>query len=52
MGREATYALIPVIPCCGWIFWLVEVLWCTWDKPYQQCLHNKVGATVVVSAGR
>lgn len=50
LGREATYALIPVIPCCGSIFWLVNVLWCTWDKPYRQCLHDKVGKTVVVSA--
>jgi uncharacterized RDD family membrane protein YckC len=50
LGREATYALVPVVPCCGSIFWLINVLWCTWDKPYRQCLHDKVGNTVVVSA--
>ncbi|MDX6350835.1 MAG: hypothetical protein QOF84_5625 [Streptomyces sp.] len=50
LKREATYALVPIIPCCGSIFWLVNVLWCTWDKPYQQCLHDKAGKTVVVSA--
>jgi uncharacterized RDD family membrane protein YckC len=50
LKRESTYALVPIIPCCGSIFWLVNVLWCTWDKPYQQCLHDKAGKTVVVSA--
>ncbi|WP_127358673.1 RDD family protein [Actinacidiphila soli] len=49
LKREATYALVPIIPCCGSIFWLVNVLWCTWDKPYRQCLHDKAGQTVVVS---
>jgi uncharacterized RDD family membrane protein YckC len=23
-------------------------LWCLWDKPYQQCLHDKAAKTVVV----
>lgn len=50
LKRESVYALVPIIPCCGSIFWLVNVLWCTWDKPYQQCLHDKAGKTVVVSA--
>ena len=50
LKREATYALAPIIPCCGSVFWLVNVLWCTWDKPYRQCLHDKAGRTVVVSA--
>jgi uncharacterized RDD family membrane protein YckC len=50
LKREVTYALVPVIPCCGSVFWLVNVLWCLWDKPYRQCLHDKVGKTVVVAA--
>ncbi|MFE2429695.1 RDD family protein [Streptomyces sp. NPDC059373] len=50
LKRESTYALVPIIPCCGSIFWLVNVLWCTWDKPYRQCLHDKAAQTVVVSA--
>ncbi|MEU6342331.1 RDD family protein [Streptomyces sp. NPDC046977] len=50
LKREAVYSLVPVIPCCGSIFWIIEVLWCTWDKPYRQCLHDKAGQTVVVSA--
>jgi uncharacterized RDD family membrane protein YckC len=32
-------------------FWL-DGLWQLWDKPYCQCLHDKVGQTVVVKVGR
>ncbi|MFI9027379.1 RDD family protein [Streptomyces sp. NPDC053560] len=49
--RAAVYTLPEIIPCCGTIFWLLNVLWCTWDKPYQQCLHDKAARTVVVSTG-
>jgi uncharacterized RDD family membrane protein YckC len=48
--RAAVYALPEVVPCCGFIFWLINVLWCTWDRPYRQCLHDKAAKTVVVSA--
>ncbi|MER7027216.1 MULTISPECIES: RDD family protein [Streptomyces] len=48
--RAAVYTLPEIVPCCGFIFWLINVLWCTWDKPYQQCLHDKAAKTVVVSA--
>ncbi|KEF17404.1 hypothetical protein DF18_29935 [Streptomyces rimosus] len=48
--RAVVYTLPEIVPCCGFIFWLVNVLWCTWDKPYQQCLHDKAAKTVVVSA--
>ncbi|WP_399090346.1 RDD family protein [Streptomyces sp. BBFR2] len=47
--RAAVYTLPEIVPCCGLIFWLVNVVWCTWDKPYQQCLHDKAAKTVVVS---
>ncbi|AJT66826.1 RDD family protein [Streptomyces chattanoogensis] len=47
--RAAVYTLPEIVPCCGFVFWLVNVLWCTWDKPYQQCLHDKAAKTVVVS---
>ncbi|UNO41806.1 RDD family protein [Streptomyces sp. MST-110588] len=47
--RAAVYTLPEIVPCCGFVFWLVNVLWCTWDKPYQQCLHDKAVKTVVVS---
>ncbi|MGW2329087.1 RDD family protein [Streptomyces sp. NPDC001700] len=47
--RAAVYALPEIVPCCGAVFWLVNVLWCTWDRPYRQCLHDKAAKTVVVS---
>ncbi|MDX6350836.1 MAG: hypothetical protein QOF84_5626 [Streptomyces sp.] len=51
--RAAVYVLPGVLSaiCIGAIFWLLNVLWCTWDKPYQQCLHDKAAKTVVVQAG-
>jgi uncharacterized RDD family membrane protein YckC len=27
---------------------MLNVLWCLWDKPYRQCLHDKFADTVVV----
>ncbi|MET7934578.1 RDD family protein [Streptomyces sp. NPDC005322] len=48
--RAGTYALPEIVPCCGFIFWVINVAWCTWDRPYRQCLHDKVAKTVVVSA--
>lgn len=48
--RSVVYHLPPLVPCVGFLFWLVNVLFCTWDKPYQQCLHDKAGKTVVVAA--
>ncbi|MEU1627332.1 RDD family protein [Streptomyces sp. NPDC020096] len=47
--RAAVYALPPIVPCCGSLFWLINVLWLLWDKPYQQALHDKSAKTVVVS---
>jgi uncharacterized RDD family membrane protein YckC len=29
---------------------LIDALWCTWDKPRRQCLHDKAAATLVVRA--
>lgn len=47
--RAGAYALPQIVPCCGFVYWLVNILWCTWDRPYRQCLHDKAGKTVVVS---
>jgi uncharacterized RDD family membrane protein YckC len=33
-----------VIPLFSWL----DGLWQLWDKPFQQCLHDKVAGTVVV----
>ncbi|GAA0528813.1 MULTISPECIES: RDD family protein [Streptomyces] len=48
--RAGVYALPEIVPCCGFVFWLINVLWCTWDRPYRQCLHDKAARTLVVSA--
>ncbi|WP_165986526.1 RDD family protein [Streptomyces sp. YIM 98790] len=48
--RAAVYALPQLVYCLGQVFWLVNVLWCTWDRPYRQCLHDKAAKTVVVEA--
>lgn len=50
-GRAAVYALAPLVPCIGGLFALVNVLSLLWDKPYQQCYHDKAAKTVVVQAG-
>jgi uncharacterized RDD family membrane protein YckC len=44
--RAAVWDL-PGILCCGWQ--VVDALWCTWDQPYRQCLHDKAAKTVVVN---
>jgi uncharacterized RDD family membrane protein YckC len=44
--RAAVWDL-PAILCCGWQ--VVDALWCTWDQPYRQCLHDKAAKTVVVN---
>lgn len=51
-NRAAVYALPGVLGVIliGPLFWLVNSLWCTWDKPYRQCLHDKAARTVVVAA--
>ncbi|MBA0049576.1 RDD family protein [Streptomyces sp. AJS327] len=48
--RAALYSVPLLVPCLGFLFWLVNVLYCTWDRPYQQCVHDKAARTVVVEA--
>ncbi len=48
--RALIYQIPALVPCLGSLFWLINVLFCTWDKPYQQCLHDKGAKTVVVVA--
>ncbi|MEU5661975.1 RDD family protein [Streptomyces longwoodensis] len=45
MGRETFFFAAAVIPVLG----LLNPLWCCWDKPYQQCLHDKVADTMVIT---
>jgi uncharacterized RDD family membrane protein YckC len=35
---------------CGLPLQIVDCLWCTWDRPARQCLHDKLVQTVVVQA--
>ncbi|MFD0264457.1 RDD family protein [Kitasatospora indigofera] len=46
--RAALYGLPSAVYCLGSLFALVNVLWQLWDKPFQQCLHDKPAGTVVV----
>jgi uncharacterized RDD family membrane protein YckC len=39
-----------MLGACGWPVFLVNVLWCVWDRPAQQCLHDKAVRTIVVVA--
>jgi uncharacterized RDD family membrane protein YckC len=50
--RAAVYALpgLLIVVLIGPLFWLLDSLWCTWDRPYRQCLHDKAAKTVVVAA--
>jgi len=47
-ARAGVYAGPQAVYCIGSLFSLVNVLWHLWDKPYQQCLHDKAAKTVVV----
>lgn len=46
-GRAAVYTL-PSVLCCGlWV--VIDGGLCLFDKPYQQCVHDKTVRSVVVS---
>jgi uncharacterized RDD family membrane protein YckC len=42
------YVVAIFVPFFSWI----DGLWQLWDKPFQQCLHDKVAQTVVVKVNR
>lgn len=42
------YIVGAFVPLFSW----VDGLWQLWDKPFQQCLHDKVAQTVVVRVNR
>ncbi|MEU1423500.1 RDD family protein [Kitasatospora sp. NPDC005751] len=46
--RSAVYGLPQAVYCVGSVFSLVNVLSLLWDKPLQQCFHDKAAKTVVV----
>jgi len=39
-----------LFPILGVPLLLLDSLWCTWDKPYKQCLHDRSARTAVVRA--
>ncbi|SMC57611.1 RDD family protein [Kibdelosporangium aridum] len=44
LGRFLIAPVFAIVPLGG----LLNVLWCLWDRPLYQCLHDKVASTVVV----
>ncbi|GGU65890.1 hypothetical protein GCM10010211_33910 [Streptomyces albospinus] len=44
LGRWLAYLGIGMVPVLG----LINVLSCTWNQPFRQCLHDKAASTVVV----
>jgi uncharacterized RDD family membrane protein YckC len=42
------FVVAMFVPFFSWI----DGLWQLWDKPFQQCLHDKVAETVVVKVNR
>ncbi|MDH6110726.1 putative RDD family membrane protein YckC [Kitasatospora sp. MAP12-15] len=45
--RAVVYTL-PAVLCCG-LWWVADGMFGVFDKPYQQCVHDKAAKTVVVS---
>jgi uncharacterized RDD family membrane protein YckC len=48
VARAAVFGLPQGVYCFGSLFFLVNALSLTWDKPLQQCFHDKAGKTVVI----
>ncbi|MFJ9951076.1 RDD family protein [Kitasatospora sp. NPDC091207] len=46
--RSAVF-ILPAVICCAALWWLIDLLFGVFDKPYRQCIHDKAAKTVVVS---
>jgi len=44
LGRYWIAFAMGIVPFLGW----VNVLWCCWDQPNRQCLHDKAVSSVVI----
>ncbi|MEU3353956.1 RDD family protein [Streptomyces sp. NPDC037389] len=44
LWRMFSSYLMAFVPFLG----LLNILWCLWDSPYRQCLHDKAASSVVV----
>ena len=42
--RPLTYWIFSIIPCVGYL----DPLWCLWDRPNRQTLHDKCVRTIVI----
>lgn len=47
LWRMFSSYLMGFVPFLG----LLNILWCLWDSPYRQCLHDKAASSVVVLRG-
>lgn len=47
--RWLTQAAAPQLPWIGVGILLLDSLWLLWDRPWRQCLHDKVASTIVVA---
>ncbi|PBC71950.1 putative RDD family membrane protein YckC [Streptomyces sp. TLI_235] len=47
-GRSAVATVPGAVYCIGWLFEALDSMWQLWDRPLQQCLHDKAVRTVVV----
>ncbi|MEW1719592.1 RDD family protein [Streptomyces sp. NPDC093109] len=45
LGRYWVTFPMALVPFLG----TLNVLWCCWDKPYRQCLHDKAVSSVVIT---
>ncbi|MEV0643621.1 RDD family protein [Phytomonospora sp. NPDC050363] len=53
-GLPAGWIAVTLRPMAFWVFvflpfGLLNPLWCLWDKPHRQTLHDKIVRTVVVT---
>lgn len=48
--RYVTFYGITAVPVAGPVFSVVNYLWCLFDRPYRQCLHDKIAGTFVLDA--
>lgn len=48
--RYVAFYGITAVPVAGPVFSVVNYLWCLFDRPYRQCLHDKVAGTFVLDA--
>ncbi|MEH0433847.1 RDD family protein [Streptomyces stelliscabiei] len=46
LGRELFWLFAFIVPVLS----LLNPLWCCWDKPYRQCLHDKTADTMAAAA--